>query len=160
MIARVLVNGKLLTLTLRRHGEEWAFESDGRTFHALVLQTERNVYQVLIEGKSFQIRVAGSQMDVSGREVTAVLDDPRDARNTAGMSGMQGTQPIPAPMPGKVVRVLVNEGDSVERGQGIVVIEAMKMQNVMKSPKAGRVSSLRAVTGVTVNAGDVLAIVE
>jgi biotin carboxyl carrier protein len=63
-------------------------------------------------------------------------------------------------MPGKVVRVLVAEGDTVERGQGLVVIEAMKMQNEMKSPKQGRVVSVHAVAGATVAAGEVVAVVE
>jgi biotin carboxyl carrier protein len=65
-----------------------------------------------------------------------------------------------APMPGKVVRVLVEEGQEVEAGAGLVVVEAMKMQNELKSPKKGTVAELRARPGATVNAGDVLAVVE
>src|SRR5437667_10102048 len=67
---------------------------------------------------------------------------------------------IVAPMPGKVVRVLVEVGDQVEAGAGIVVVEAMKMQNEMKSPKIGTVVTLNVEVGATVNAGDVLAIIE
>ena len=67
---------------------------------------------------------------------------------------------IVASMPGKVVRVLVEVGAKVEAGDGIVVVEAMKMQNEMKSPKAGLVTSLTATPGATVNAGDVLAEIE
>jgi biotin carboxyl carrier protein len=63
-------------------------------------------------------------------------------------------------MPGKVVRVLVEQGASVEAGQGLVVVEAMKMQNEMKSPRAGRVTELHAQAGATVNTGDLLAIIE
>jgi biotin carboxyl carrier protein len=63
-------------------------------------------------------------------------------------------------MPGKVVRVLVEVGVKVEAGAGIVVVEAMKMQNEMKAPKSGTVVSLTAVPGATVNAGDVLAMIE
>jgi len=63
-------------------------------------------------------------------------------------------------MPGKVVRVLVEAGQQVEVGQGVVVVEAMKMQNEMKSPKAGTVAEIRAEAGATVNAGDVLAVIE
>jgi biotin carboxyl carrier protein len=63
-------------------------------------------------------------------------------------------------MPGKIVRVLVEVGARVETGTGIVVVEAMKMQNEMKSPKAGQVVSIRAEPGATVNAGDVLAVIE
>jgi biotin carboxyl carrier protein len=63
-------------------------------------------------------------------------------------------------MPGKIVRLLVAEGDSVEAGQGLLVVEAMKMQNEMKAPKAGCVVSLKAHEGATVAAGDVLATIE
>lgn len=63
-------------------------------------------------------------------------------------------------MPGKVVRVLVAEGDMVEAGQGLVVVEAMKMQNEMKSPKAGRVIEVKAKPDSTVAAGQVLLVIE
>jgi biotin carboxyl carrier protein len=63
-------------------------------------------------------------------------------------------------MPGKIVRVLIEEGAQVEAGAGLVVVEAMKMQNELKSPKAGTVTELRARAGATVNAGDVLVVVE
>ena len=63
-------------------------------------------------------------------------------------------------MPGKVVRLYIETGDAVEKGDGIVVVEAMKMQNEMKSPRAGVVVSINVKPGDTVNAGDVLAVVE
>jgi biotin carboxyl carrier protein len=63
-------------------------------------------------------------------------------------------------MPGKVVRLLVAAGDTVEAGQGLLVVEAMKMQNELKSPKKGIVRQVLAREGAAVNAGDVLAIVE
>jgi biotin carboxyl carrier protein len=67
---------------------------------------------------------------------------------------------ITAPMAGKVVKVQIDVGASVEKGSGIVVVEAMKMQNEMKSPRAGVVVSIHVKTGDTVNTGDVLAVVE
>ena len=63
-------------------------------------------------------------------------------------------------MPGKVVRVLVAPGDAVEAGQGLIVVEAMKMQNEMKASRAGRVAAVPAKEGATVAAGDVLATIE
>ena len=74
--------------------------------------------------------------------------------------GADITARIIAPMPGKVVRVLVEAGAEVETGAGIVVVEAMKMQNEMKSPKAGIVATLNVEVGTTVNGGDVLAVIE
>jgi biotin carboxyl carrier protein len=92
---------------------------------------------------------------------TVKLTDPKRLR--AGQSaGAQadGAAQVVAVMPGKVVRVLVEQGETIEAGQGIVVVEAMKMQNELKSPRAGRVVELQARPGATVNAGDVLAVIE
>ena len=74
--------------------------------------------------------------------------------------GLEGPKKLVSPMPGKVVRVLVAAGAEVEAGQGIIVVEAMKMQNEIKSPKKGKVSKIIAAEGATVNAGEALAIVE
>jgi len=63
-------------------------------------------------------------------------------------------------MPGKVVRVLVNVGDTVDVGQGLIVVEAMKMQNEMKATRPGHVIEIRAGAGQTVGAGDTLLILE
>jgi biotin carboxyl carrier protein len=62
-------------------------------------------------------------------------------------------------MPGKVVRLLVREGDHVEAGQGLLVVEAMKMQNEIRSPKSGAIERVLAKEGQPVNAGDVLCVV-
>jgi biotin carboxyl carrier protein len=63
-------------------------------------------------------------------------------------------------MPGKIVRVIVHEGDEVEAGQGLIVVEAMKMQNEIKAPKKGKVTKITVAEAATVNAGDLLMIVE
>jgi pyruvate carboxylase subunit B len=68
----------------------------------------------------------------------------------------EGRQQVVAPMPGKVVRVLVSAGEQVEAGQGLLVVEAMKMQNEIRSPKSGTVEKVVASEGQAVNAGDVL----
>ncbi|MGH9706384.1 MAG: biotin/lipoyl-containing protein, partial [Candidatus Acidiferrales bacterium] len=71
----------------------------------------------------------------------------------------EGRQNVLASMPGKVVRVLANAGDAVEAGQGLLVVEAMKMQNEIRSPKSGTIERLLVAEGQTVNAGELLAIV-
>jgi biotin carboxyl carrier protein len=63
-------------------------------------------------------------------------------------------------MPGRVIRVLVESGQEIGAGQGLIVVEAMKMQNEMKSPRAGRVAEVRAAAGATVSAGDILVVIE
>ena len=88
------------------------------------------------------------------------LIDPRSLSGRKGHGQSQGRREILAPMPGKVVRVLVAVGDAVSSGQGLVVVEAMKMQNEMKSPIDGRVTEVRAKEGAAVAAGESLLVVE
>ena len=80
-------------------------------------------------------------------------------RQAAGKFSLEGPQRVDAPMPGKIVRVLVKAGDVVEEGQGLIVVEAMKMENELKSPKAGKVQELLAVEGAAVESGAKLAII-
>jgi biotin carboxyl carrier protein len=80
-------------------------------------------------------------------------------RKAGGKFSAEGPQRVDAPMPGKVVRVLVKVGDEVTEGQGLVVVEAMKMENELKSPKAGKVSELVAVEGAAVESGAKLVVV-
>lgn len=87
--------------------------------------------------------------------------DPKRLRSGHNSGGQQdGVAQIVAPMPGKVVRVQVEEGSRVEKGAGVIVVEAMKMQNEMKSPRSGVIVTVNVKPGDTVNAGDVLAILE
>jgi biotin carboxyl carrier protein len=116
---------------------------------------------VLLNGRSYRVsRGAGSEVWVNGRRLSMEVFDPRDLRLGKGNVSNHGRQEIAASMPGKVIRVLVAAGDSVEEGQGLVVVEAMKMQNEMKSPKSGRVAEVRTRADATVGAGEVLVVVE
>jgi len=81
-------------------------------------------------------------------------------RAAAGASGAGGPQQVKAPMPGKIVKLLVKPGDRVEPRQGLVVIEAMKMENELRAKAAGTVVEVRAVEGTTVEAGAILVILE
>lgn len=112
----------------------------GRSYDVLVERGPRHLI-VTLEGHHFEIEV---------------LDPRRWSRNTAGHGGEQ-IESLIAPMPGKVVRVLAAVGDTVTAGQGLMVVEAMKMQNEMKASRAGRVLSIAAKESDTVAAGDVLA---
>ena len=89
-----------------------------------------------------------------------LLDERRlRLRKATGKFSMEGPQRVDAPMPGKIVRVLVKAGDAVAEGQGLVVVEAMKMENELKSPKAGKVTELHAVEGAAVESGAKLVVV-
>jgi biotin carboxyl carrier protein len=89
------------------------------------------------------------------------IADPKRLRGALAFGAHgDGAARIIAPMPGKVVRVLVEVGESIEAGAGIAVVEAMKMQNELKSPKSGTVLTINAEVGATVNGGDLLAVIE
>ena len=134
---------------------------DGPEITADVEMAEPGVYSVLIDGRSYEARVepAANAMVVviAGRRFEIDVRDPRRYSRKGAAGAGDGAQTVAAPMPGKVVRVLVAAGDEVAAGQGLIVVEAMKMQNEMKSPRAGKVLSLSAVEGATVTAGAVLA---
>lgn len=123
-----------------------------------VAEVEPGVYSILADGRSFEVRVAGASVQVDGRKFTAEVYDPRDRSEKSSAAVGAGRQNIVAPMPGKVIRVLVREGDAVEAGQGLVVVEAMKMQNEMKALRAGHVVEVIAKDGDTVSAGDTLVV--
>jgi biotin carboxyl carrier protein len=118
-------------------------------------------YSVLVEGRSYQVVVIGNgEVEVNGRTLRVSVEDPRKlrSRNSAEKGG--GRQTIATPMPGRVIRVLVEVGQQVEAGQGLIVVEAMKMQNEMKSSKAGKILEIRTSAGAAVAAGDALLVME
>lgn len=149
---------------------KWQVAVDGRTIDidseqlASVIQVEPGVYSVVLDGASYEIRVIetshGLSAEVGGWKFSVEVRDPRDTSRGARASIGSGRQNIAAPMPGKVVRVLVSVGDSVAAEQGLVVVEAMKMQNEMKASRPGRVVEIRARAGETVSAGDTLMVLE
>jgi biotin carboxyl carrier protein len=164
MKLEIELDDKTRTVELNCIGERTQCVLDGRPVEADVIEVSPSVYSVLINGQSFEARVesaaTGLRVIVGGREYAATIRDPRQWRRHRGAAvEAEGRQQAIAPMPGKVVRALVKAGDTVEAGQGLVVIEAMKMQNEVRSPKRGTVERLLVSEGQTINAGDVLAIV-
>ena len=118
-------------------------------------------YSVLVEGRSYRATFAGrGEIAVNGRTLNVEVHDPRKLRGRGSAERNTGRQTVAAAMPGRVIRVLVEIGQVVEAGQGLIVVEAMKMQNEMKSPKAGKVLEVRTAAGAAVAAGDALVIVE
>jgi biotin carboxyl carrier protein len=126
---------------------------------------ERDVLSLLLGARSYEVRgdaAAAAPRVVIGEESFAYeVRDPRSlGARRAKAAASDGPKKIKAPMPGKVVRIIAPEGTAVEAGHGVIVIEAMKMQNELKSPKAGIVKKIMAAEGATVNAGDALAEIE
>jgi biotin carboxyl carrier protein len=134
---------------------------DERVMRADVRMLEPGVMSLVVEGRQYRCVLDGDGVVIDGRRYGFAVEDPRSLQGRRGSAGgAQGPRPVKAPMPGRVVRLLVAVGDEVAEGQGVVVIEAMKMQNELKASKAGRVAKVGVVAGDTVGAGDVLVVVE
>jgi biotin carboxyl carrier protein len=162
------IAGEKHDLQIRREGERVFAEIDGRSFEMDVRDTPEGGYLLNLEGRVYDCRVGKAPAQPERTEVRVrnqvyeiAVIDPKRLRATAGAAlSADGSAQIVAQMPGKVVRVMVEAGSVVEAGDPVVVVEAMKMQNEMKSPKAGTVTTLNAREGETVNAGEVLAVIE
>jgi biotin carboxyl carrier protein len=124
---------------------------------AEIIQVEPNVYSVLVDGVSYEARIIGNEISIGGAHFAIEVDDPRQWKRSAGSADSSGRASLTAAMPGKIVRVLVVVGDEVAAGQGVLVIEAMKMQNELKAPRAGRVTAIEVKENDSVNAGASLA---
>ena len=158
------IDGADQSIEFERDGSSCRFRlGDAAEQRAEVEAPEPGSYSVLMDGRVYDASVeetlTGLVVVVQGFRFEIAVRDPRRWSRGATGGGAEGVQSLAAPMPGKVVRVLVAPGDAVEAGQGIIVVEAMKMQNEMKAAKAGRVLSVSAREGATVAAGDVLATV-
>ena len=127
-------------------------------------EVEPGIYSVVDRGHSYAVRIVktagGWIAEADGYACTVEVRDPRDASSRSRKTFGAGRQNIVAPMPGKVIHVLVKESEQVEAGQGLVVVEAMKMQNAMKAASAGVVVRIRVHDGDTVAAGDILMTIE
>ncbi len=137
---------------------------DGAETAAQVETPEPGVYSILVDGRSYDAFVeessGGLVVVIDGHRFEIEVRDPRRRSRKAGGRHGEGVQEITAPMPGKVIRVLVKAGDTVTAGQGLVVVEAMKMQNELKALRDGTVKRVPAREGATVTAGEVLAAIE
>jgi biotin carboxyl carrier protein len=139
---------------------------DGNEFLVDGKKTGRTNFSLIVDNRSFEIEVDNTDDEyrvlVDGRNYRIHLVDERRVRVGAAQSGLQfqGRQMVSVPMPGKVIAVLVTVGDAVELGQGLVIVEAMKMENEVRSPISGEVKEIKVKPGDTVEGGALLVIVE
>lgn len=139
---------------------------DGNEFFVDGKKTGLTNYSLIVDNRSFEVDVDITEDEyrvlVDGRSYRVELVDERRVRLGGLQSGiqLQGRQRVSVPMPGKVIEVLVGEGDRVEKGQGLVIVEAMKMENEVRSPIAGEVKQVRVKAGDALEAGALLMVVE
>jgi biotin carboxyl carrier protein len=141
---------------------------DGRTLEVDARAVQDTTLSLLHDNSAYNIEsevnpAGGETVLVRGHQVTVEVLDLRSMqlrRAQEVATGPAGPAEIAAPMPGKVVAVLVKDGEQVEEGQGLVVVEAMKMENELRSPRAGVVKNLSVEEGAAVDGGVALCVVE
>ena len=159
------------------HGQDdgcYTIEYEGTTYEMDAQELPSHILHALINDRSYDVDLewqAPETDTLDGRVAVRVLgrvsrleilDERRKKMKDAQVSGfdMAGMQNVKSPMPGKVIRVMVKAGDEVKEGQGVVVVEAMKMENELKAPKDGVVSEVLATEGQTVDSGTMLVVIE
>jgi biotin carboxyl carrier protein len=158
----IAIAGKTHRLELSRVQNRWLCRLDNREISVDAELVDADTLSVLVGNQAFEVRrEAEDKIFLHGKSYEVSVEDARSwrGRKRAG-AGSEGPQRLIASMPGKIVRVLAAEGEKISAGQGIAVVEAMKMQNEIKSPKQGTLKKLLAQPGMNVNAGEVLAIVD
>ena len=153
---------------VRRDGGHVFASVDGREYELEVSEPEPGVLLFKNSGRVIEAFVSPPAMvggpaavTIAGRTIVVTLIDPKRLRGSgSGTEEGDGAAEIRSAMPVKVVRILLEAGAAVEKGDGVLVVEAMKMQNELKAPKAGTVKEIKIAEGATVSAGDVLAIIE
>src|SRR5260370_745101 len=139
----VRIDGRASIVELARDGDHWQISIDDRIVDADAVEIAPGIFSILLNGKSYEVRATPNPTGVltlqtAHQEFTAEIIDPRAWRGRRhGALEAEGRQQILAPMPGKIIRVLVQTGEKVEAGQGLLVLEAIKMQNEIRSPKTG-----------------------
>ena len=154
---------QIFEIDVTREDGLYVVEVDGVTHRVDALKLEGNFYSILNGSRSYEVSVEAVRDGYhvrhgAARQLVQFTDAGRAARE--GFDDAAGPQQIVSVMPGRVARVLVNEGDEVEAGQGIVVVEAMKMENEIAADRPGRVASIAVKPGETVEGGGLLAVIE
>jgi biotin carboxyl carrier protein len=165
MKLKAIVGEREEDVLLRIEDGHVSAEIGDRVYSLDVRRLEPDSYMFFLNTNVHECRVSGSNntFDVSihGRNYSIAIVDPKRLRSGQDSDRHHhGVADIVAQMPGKVVRVQTETGATVQKGAGVIVVEAMKMQNEMKSPRDGIVISINVKPGDTVNAGDVLAVID
>jgi biotin carboxyl carrier protein len=161
----VEVDGVMRGMVVERGERGCTVQIDGRSIPVDICEPAPGVLSLLIGGRSYRcVRTVFADEEtiaVGGQQHRVAVIDPRSLRSGRRRHGAgNGTLQIKASMPGRVARVLVAPGDAVAAHQGVVVIEAMKMQNELKAARDGRVAEVRVAAGDKVTSGQVLAVLE
>lgn len=164
MKLQVTIAGQRQSVELQPGRDGWECVIGGQLRAVDVVEVAPGVFSLLLDGHSFTIHVErqgdSCRVHTRGTDLVASVENPRRwAGRRGALAGLAGPQEIIAPMPGKIIRLLVGPAQEVEEGQGLVVVEAMKMQNEIPSPKKGVVERVLVREGDTVEHGETLLVV-
>jgi biotin carboxyl carrier protein len=161
--------GRARRFDVSRLDTGWRIQTGGRA-HQVSLVPAGSRWSLLVGdagvdagARSYEVVFDGRRVYVNGRGVSTQVVRPLSGRSASGLSGADAIRPlrtVSSPMPGRVVRVLVGPGDAVADRQSLVVVEAMKMENELRAPRAGVVAEVRVVEGMPVEARTVLVVLE
>jgi biotin carboxyl carrier protein len=169
------LHGTEHVVVVDNHGEDdgvYTMSLDGKSFDVDAQLMKSHIVSALIDNHSYDVDVEPASSDpldgrmavrVRGRVVRLEMLDERRKKMLEAQStrlDQAGACAVSSPMPGKVIKVLVDEGDDVSQGQGVIVIEAMKMENELKAPKAGKVVAIKVREGNAVDSGAVMVVIE
>jgi biotin carboxyl carrier protein len=160
------IDGRIKEVEFSSTGPAAQLTYNGQLHEAQVSEPEPDLFIVIINGRVYRCELeklanGETEVIVNGQRISVTARDRKHLSGRFGSSsGESGRAILTAPMPGKVVRILLNQGDEVAAHQGVLIVEAMKMQNEVQSPKAGKVLEVRVSEGQTVNSGETLAVVE
>jgi biotin carboxyl carrier protein len=156
------LNSEKHEIEITRDGEKVFARIDKRKYTVEASEVEPNIYLLKHANRVFQVYVAPNGIvNVGKHQLEINLTDPKRLRGSgASDANLEGISEIKTAIPGKLVRILTEIGAEIKQGESVLVVEAMKMQNEMKAPKDGIIKEIRFAEGATVNAGDVLAIIE
>ena len=171
MTFEIDVNGRTRTVAVERAGTgRFRVTLDGAAHHIDADRVGAYGLSLIVDGDTRSSRdvtvtpAAGPGellVGIDGRVVQAAVNSRQTGRGGAeATTQAQGDAVIAAPMPGRVVRILVSPGDEVAARQGVIVVEAMKMENELRAPKAGRVKDVAVAPGASVEAGRTLVVIE
>jgi biotin carboxyl carrier protein len=153
------------TIDVRRSGGDWTVTMDGRPMSVNFTRVGDR-WSMLVSGSSYEVAIESRSqgrhlVHVDGHVVPVIVRVPGRGRSGTDGDRPSATGPVSvvAPMPGRVVKVLVAPGDAVLARQGLVVVEAMKMENELRAPRAGTVADVRVREGTPVDANAVLVVI-
>jgi biotin carboxyl carrier protein len=160
LIFEAAVDGRTLKVEVRQQNGRYSLALDGEALDVDFAETGAHFASLLISGRSYEVGIErhtdGYRIVLPGESLDVRLRSTHQGSGSAVTRSGVGPARLEAPMPGKIVRVLTAVGEEVTVDQGLIVMEAMKMENELRAPRAGRVQTIHVSEGQAVETGAVL----